>query len=67
MRFTSSRVRSLSAVMFALLSAGTISTIWLAAKSTREAGFTAFSSTALSMAFWSAEAKTSAGAPLTIC
>ncbi|MCY1373511.1 hypothetical protein D9M69_607930 [compost metagenome] len=67
MRLTSSRVRSFRDVMPALLSAGTISTTWLAAKSTREAGLTAFSSTALSMAFWSADAKTSAGAPLTIC
>ena len=67
MRLTSSRVRSFNAVMLARLSVGTISTTWLAAKSTREAGLTAFSSTALSMAFWSAEANTSAGAPLTIC
>ena len=63
MRLTSSRVRSFNAVMLARLSVGTISTTWLAAKSTREAGLTAFSSTALSMAFWSAEANTSAGAP----
>ncbi|KAG1205652.1 hypothetical protein G6F35_011500 [Rhizopus arrhizus] len=55
MRLTSTRVRSFRAVMLALLSVGTISTIWLAAKSTREAGLTAFSSMALSIAFWSAD------------
>ncbi|MOA30878.1 hypothetical protein D3C78_1519990 [compost metagenome] len=63
----SSRVRSFSDVILALLSAGTINTTWFAAKSTREARFTAFSSIALSIAFWSAEANTSAGAPFKIC
>ena len=53
--------------MPSLLSCGTISTTWLAAKSLRLADCTTFSASALSMAVWSADANTSAGAPLTIC
>ncbi|MNL11302.1 hypothetical protein D3C87_1321330 [compost metagenome] len=53
--------------MPSLLSAGTISTTWLAAKSLREAGWITFSASARFIASWSAEANTSAGAPRTIC
>src|SRR5689334_751587 len=67
MRFTLADVSSFRFDGASLLSVGTISTSELAAKSLRVDGTITFCSAALSIAFWSADANTSAGAPFTIC